>query len=153
MLNVTVSRAKDSFLVFGDMDVFSSVAKATPRSVLVECLFFQSDGALEFTAQPRSDLQDSNHPLSTLRDAAEHDRFLKDALSTAREMTIVSPWVIASTMERVGLLDAFQNAVARGAEIDVFADPLLNQLKYGDGVIQLEAAKSALQDMGARGKR
>ena len=31
MLNVTVSRAKDSFLVFGDMDVFSSAAKGTPR--------------------------------------------------------------------------------------------------------------------------
>ncbi|WP_171123192.1 MULTISPECIES: phospholipase D-like domain-containing protein [unclassified Ruegeria] len=150
MLNVTVSRAKDSFLVFGDMDVFSSAAKGTPRSVLAECLFSQSDGVLEFTAQPRSDLQDSSHPLSTLRDAEEHDRFLKDALSTAREMTIVSPWVIASTMKRAGLLDAFQSAVARGAEIDVFADPLLNQLKYDDGVTQLEAAKSALQEVGVR---
>lgn len=150
MLNVTVSRAKDSFLVFGDMDVFSSAAKGTPRSVLAECLFSQRDGVLEFTAQPRSDLQDSSHPLSTLRDAEEHDRFLKNALSTAREMTIVSPWIIASTMKRAGLLDAFQSAVARGAEIDVFADPLLNQLKYDDGVTQLEAAKSALQKVGVR---
>lgn len=150
MLNVTVSRAKDSFLVFGDMDVFSSAVKGTPRSVLAESLFSQRDGVLEFTAQPRSDLQGSSHPLSTLRDAEEHDRFLKDALSTAREMTIVSPWIIASTMKRAGLLDAFQSAVARGAEIDVFADPLLNQLKYDDGVTQLEAAKSALQEVGVR---
>ena len=150
MLNVTVSRAKDSFLVFGDMDVFSSAAKGTPRSVLAECLFSQSDGGLEFTAQPRPDLQDSSHPLSTLRDAEEHDRFLKKALSTARKITIVSPWIIASTMKRAGLLDAFQSAVARGAEIDVFADPLLNQLKYDNGVTQLEAAKSALQDVGVR---
>lgn len=150
MLNVTVSRAKDSFLVFGDMDVFSSAAKGTPRSVLAGYLFSQSDGALEFAAQPRSDLQDLSHPFSTLRDAEEHDRFLKEALPTAREMTIVSPWVIASTMKRAGLLDAFQSAVARGAEIDVFADPLLNQLKYDDGVTQLEAAKSALQEVGVR---
>ena len=150
MLNVTVSRAKDSFLVFGDMDVFSLAAKGTPRSVLAECLFSQNDGSLEFSAQPRSDLQDSNHPLSTLRDAQEHDRFLIDALSTASEMTIVSPWIIASTMERAGFLDAFKNAVERGAKIDVFADPLLNQLKYADGVTQLEAAKLALHKVGVR---
>ena len=132
------------------MDLFSSAAKGTPRSVLAECLFSQSGGALEFTAQPRSDLQVSDHPISTLRDAEVHDQFLKDALTNAREMTIFSPWIIASTMKRAGLLDAFRSAVARGAEIDVFADPLLNQLKYDDGVTQLEAARSALQDVGVR---
>jgi len=150
MLNVTVSRAKDSFLVFGDMDVFSSAAKGSPRSVLAECLSSQSDAALEYTTQPRVDLQETGSPLTTLRDADEHDGFLKEALSTAREMTIVSPWIIASTMRRAGLLDAFQEAAARAAEIDVFADPLLNQLKYDDGVTQLEAAKMALEDVGVR---
>ena len=53
-------------------------------------------------------------------------------------------------MKRAGLLYAFQSAVARGAEIDVFADPLLSQLKYDDGVTQLEAAKAALQNAGVR---
>ncbi|WP_166416948.1 AAA domain-containing protein [Cochlodiniinecator piscidefendens] len=149
-LNVAVSRAKDSFLVFGDMDVFSSAGKGTPRSVLAECLFSQGNGALEFATQPRADLEKRSHPLSTLRDAEEHDRFLKDALSTAHKITIVSPWIIASTMRRSGLLNAFQSAVARGARIDVFADPLLNQLKYSDGLTQLEAAKSALQDVGVQ---
>lgn len=85
----------------------------------------------------------------TLRDSAEHDRFLLDVLSSdARQLTIVSPWVIASTMKRAGLLDGFRKAVARGAEVDVFADPLLNQKLDGQGRSQLEVAKSVLNDVG-----
>ena len=87
----------------------------------------------------------------TLRDAAEHDSFLIEALSSAaREFTIVSPWVIASTMKRAGLLDAFQKAVNRGAEIDVFVDPLLNQSRNDDGPTQLDIAKAALTEVGVR---
>lgn len=148
MLNVTVSRAKDSFLVFGDMDVFSTAPKASPRSTLADCLFSKTGTALDFTAQPRPDLRSNSGPLTTLRDAEEHDRFLKHALSSARELTIVSPWIIASTMKRTGLLEALDMAVKRGAKIDVFADPLLNQLKYSDGSTQLEAAVKVLDEIG-----
>ncbi|WP_299970213.1 AAA domain-containing protein [uncultured Roseobacter sp.] len=149
MLNVTVSRAKDSFLVFGDMDVFSSAAKGAPRSVLADVLFSSKGTALDFAPQPRADLQSANQPLTTLRDAEEHDRYMIDALSSsARDFTIVSPWVIARTMERVGLLDAFQKATARGASIDVFVDPLLNQTTDTSGAAQLETAKAALSKVG-----
>ncbi|MEP3945174.1 AAA domain-containing protein [Ascidiaceihabitans sp.] len=151
MLNVTVSRAQDSFLVFGDMDVFSSAAKGTPRAILAEVLFSPKGSALEFAPQPRPDLQVSDQSLLTLRDAAEHDSFLIEALSSsAREFTIVSPWVIASTMKRAGLLNAFQKATNRGAEIDVFVDPLLNQSRTDDGTTQLDIAKAALTEVGVR---
>jgi len=107
--------------------------------------------ALEFAAQPRPDLQISDQSLMTLRDAAEHDSFLVEALSSsARKFTIVSPWVIASTMKRAGLLDAFQKATNRGAEIDVFVDPLLNQSRNDDGTTQLDIAKAALTEVGVR---
>ncbi|MCF6329196.1 MAG: AAA domain-containing protein [Henriciella sp.] len=151
MLNVTVSRAQDSFLVFGDMDVFSSAAKGTPRAVLAEILFSPKGSALEFEVKPRLDLQASDQSFKTLRDAAEHDSFLLDVLSSsAREFTIVSPWVIASTMKRAGLLDAFKNATARGAEINVFVDPLLNEKPTDDASTQLETAKAALSEAGVR---
>ena len=150
MLNVTVSRAKDCFLVFGDMDVFSTATKGSPRTVLADCLFSEAEAALDFTAQPRSDLQDTSSPLTTLRDAEEHDRFLNKALSSANEVTIVSPWIISSTMERAGLLDALDSAVKCGAKIEVFADPLLNQLKYKDGNTQLKVAREALAKIGVQ---
>ena len=38
MLNVAVSRAKDSFLVFGDMDVFRAAPQTTPRGLLAQFL-------------------------------------------------------------------------------------------------------------------
>jgi hypothetical protein len=60
-------------------------------------------------------------------DAAGHDAFLLDALPDAGRRYTVSLWVIASTIERVGHIAAFEAAVRRGAEIDVFADPLLTR--------------------------
>ncbi|WP_342075178.1 AAA domain-containing protein [Yoonia sp. SS1-5] len=149
MLNVTVSRAKDSFLVFGDMDVLSSAALGTPRAVLGDLLFSSEGRELKFAPQARADLQVSVQSFTTLRDAKNHDQFMLEALaSPAREYTIVSPWIVARTLKRVGLLDAFQNAVSHGAHIDVFVDPLLNQKDAGNGQTQLEAARDTLTRVG-----
>lgn len=71
--------------------------------------------ALDFTAEPRVDLQEDGQCL-TLRDAEDHDAFLLSALASgAKRFSIVSPWIIAPTMERVGILAAFAKAVQRGA--------------------------------------
>jgi phosphatidylserine/phosphatidylglycerophosphate/cardiolipin synthase-like enzyme len=64
--------------------------------------------------------------------------------------TIVSPWVIASTMDRVGLIAAFEAAIRRGAEIDVFADPLLNMGPAAGGVSQMEAVEKVFARIGVR---
>lgn len=53
-------------------------------------------------------------------------------------------------MKRSGLLDGLRKAVARGAVVDVFADPSLNQKLDDQGRSQLEVAKSALDDVGVR---
>ncbi|WP_120632624.1 AAA domain-containing protein [Ruegeria sp. EL01] len=151
MLNVTVSRAKDSFLVFGDMDVFSNAAPGTPRALLASFLFANENNTLHFQSEPRTDLQQDMGQLLTLRDAAEHDAFLLKALaSDADRFVIVSPWIIASTMQRVGLLDGLRDAAARGADINIFADPKLNEARNSDGVSQLEAAERALSDLGIK---
>jgi hypothetical protein len=151
MLNVMVSRAKDSCLVFGDMDVMAAAKAGWPRAILADFLFASERNALEFTGEPREDLKQGNGQIQMLRDAAEHDAFLLDALSGGgRRYTIVSPWVIASTMERVGILAAFEAAVQRGAEIDVFADPLLNSGNAAGGLTQMEAAEEAFLRIGVR---
>ncbi|NMN70933.1 AAA domain-containing protein [Rhizobium sp. 57MFTsu3.2] len=135
MLNVTVSRAQNSCLVFGDMDVMSAAKAGSPRAILADFLFASEKNALEFAVEPREDLKQGSSQIQMLRDAAGHDAFLLDALSGAgRRYTIVSPWVIVSTMERVGILAAFEAAIQRGAKVDVFADPLLNQGQAPDGL-------------------
>jgi phosphatidylserine/phosphatidylglycerophosphate/cardiolipin synthase-like enzyme len=86
-----------------------------------------------------------------LRDAAGHDAFLLGVLSAgARRYTIVSPWMIAGTIERVGLIAAFEAAIRRGAEIDVFADPLLNLGPAAGGLTQMEAVEKVFARIGVR---
>lgn len=151
MLNVTVSRAKDSCLVFGDMDVMAASQSGSPRAVLADFLFASEANALEFAAEPRTDLKQGSGQIQMLRDAVGHDAFLLDALSAGgRRYTIVSPWAIASTMERVGLIAAFEAAIRRGAEIDVFADPLLNMGPAAGGLTQMEAVEKAFSRIGVR---
>ena len=47
MLNVAVSRAKDAFLVFGDMDLFKTAEPGSPRQLLGEFLFGDPENALD----------------------------------------------------------------------------------------------------------
>lgn len=151
MLNVMVSRAKDSCLVFGDMDVMAAAQSGSPRALLSDFLTALEGNALEFAAEPRSDLKQNDVQLQMLRDAAGHDAFLLDALAAGgRRYAIVSPWVIAATMERVGLLAAFEDAIRRGAEIDVYADPLLNMGKGAGGSTQMEAVEKTFSQIGVR---
>ena len=151
MLNVTVSRAKDSCLVFGDMDVLSMAAPGSPRAVLADFLFRSSTNALEFDAEPRSDLQESSGELQMLRDAADHDAFLLETLANdGRRYFIVSPWVIARTIERAGFLSAFEAAIGRGAEIDIYIDPVLNTSTTPNGQTQMTVAEEAFSRIGVR---
>ncbi len=86
-----------------------------------------------------------------LRDAAGHDDFLLNALAAGgQRYTVVSPWVIAATMERVGLRAAFEAAIRRGAEIDVYADPFLNMGKVAGGITQMEAVEKTFSRIGVR---
>ncbi|AGI67587.1 putative DNA helicase-like protein [Octadecabacter antarcticus 307] len=149
MLNVTVSRAKDNFLVFGDMDVFSAAPIGSPRALLAEFLFRSEDNMLDFEVAPRRDLEAGSQQLLTLSDAAEHDAFILKALASGGEhYMIVSPWVIVATMKRAGLLEAFSSAVARGATIEVFTDPQLNEARKKNGMSNLEAAAEIFADIG-----
>lgn len=48
MLNVAVSRAKDSFLVFGDMTIFNPSDMGSPRGLLASFLFAEESNAISF---------------------------------------------------------------------------------------------------------
>ena len=48
MLNVGVSRAKDNFLVFGDMSIFNPADKGAPRGLLASFLFANENNAISF---------------------------------------------------------------------------------------------------------
>ncbi|MCR9088800.1 MAG: AAA domain-containing protein [Rhodobacteraceae bacterium] len=147
MLNVTVSRAKDSCLIFGDMDVLATARSGSPRALLSEFLAAKGK-ALDFAMEPREDLTRSDAQIEMLQHADEHDAFLLDVLNgEGRRFMIVSPWVVAGTIERTGLLEAMTSARQRGADIEVFADPLLNTGTAAGGLSQMEAVERSLSEI------
>lgn len=103
MLNVAVSRAKDSFLVFGDMSIFKRQS-TNPTGLLAKYLFENENCMLKYAHQysamfARTDLISTEFPLEVLTNHAQHDAFLKKALNNATQrIIIISPWLIYSTI-------------------------------------------------------
>lgn len=124
MLNVAVSRAKDSFLLFGDMDVLEEASRTSPRGLLAQFLLREPGNRLVFEmAVTRADLIEQRVALTQLRDAAEHDAFLLATLQQATsEVHIVSPWISEMTMVSMGAWDAMRAAVQRGVRVVVYTD-------------------------------
>lgn len=153
MLNVAVSRAKDSFLVFGDMDLFNQVPLCKPRGRLARFLLRDPANELSFVYQPREDLQTARTGLSHLHEVDEHDRFLMQTLETARQQVqIVTPWVKLRWMQESGALDLMSSTVERGVQVVVYTDLRFNtDIRYashsGDPtkIAQFKEAVAALR--------
>jgi len=124
MLNVAVSRGKDSFLLFGDMDLIGQVPASKPRGLLARFLLQDPASELQFIYQARQDLAAG---LSHLHEWADHDAFLKQTLRTARQQVqIVTPWVRLHCLRSTGALAQMGETVQRGVQVEVYTDLLLN---------------------------
>lgn len=127
MLNVAVSRAKDSFLVFDDMDLFEIQPASSPRGLLVKYLFASDSNALQFERQERKDLSAVQTQISTLHGVEQHDAFLNQTFNTiGKNITIVSPWLTWQKLEQTGFLTSMIQARSRGIEITVVTDRNFN---------------------------
>ncbi|WP_413729036.1 AAA domain-containing protein [Sodalis sp. RH22] len=127
MLNVAVSRAKDSFLVFGDMDLFEIQPGSSPRGLLAKYVFASDSNALQFEFQERKDLSAAQTQVSTLHGVEQHDAFLNQAFDTiGKSITIVSPWLTWQKLEQTGFLTSMIKACSRGINITVVTDRYYN---------------------------
>jgi len=127
MLNVAVSRAKDSFLVFGDMDLFEIQPGSSPRGLLAKYLFASNGNGLQFEFQERQDLSTSQTQISTLHGVEQHDAFLNQTFDAINQsITIVSPWLTWQKLEQTGFLASMSQARARGVNITVITDKTSN---------------------------
>lgn len=127
MLNVAVSRAKDSFLVFGDMDLFEIQPPSSPRGLLAKYLFASDSNALQFEYKERQDLNTAQTQISTLHGVEQHDAFLNQTFNAVgNNITIVSPWLTWQKLEQTGFLTSMVQARARGIDITVVTDKSFN---------------------------
>ncbi|EFC6881364.1 DNA helicase, partial [Escherichia coli] len=127
MLNVAVSRAKDSFLVFGDMDLFQVQPASSPRGLLAKYLFESEKNALSFDYKERKDLKTSGTKIYTLHGVEQHDNFLNQTFeNTSKHITIVSPWLTWQRLEQTGFLDSMIAACSRGINVTIVTDRSYN---------------------------
>ncbi|QBH95554.1 DNA helicase [Limnobaculum zhutongyuii] len=127
MLNVAVSRAKDSFLVFGDMDVISSAGRGTPRHLLGKYLFSCEQNELSFSIGSRPDLMKLCPKPTLINGSEEHDPFFLNLLSMVhKRVDMVSPWLVLARLTDSGFLQHMQAAVTRGIEVNIYTDYYFN---------------------------
>jgi hypothetical protein len=153
MLNVAVSRAKDSFLVFGDMDVISAVPSSQPRGLLAQYLFKDKNNELVFSLGERSDLLLLCGKPKLINNAEQHDAYLFELLSQVENKAdIVSPWVNFNKLKQTGLLEALKNACDRYVEINLYTDHQSNTTasnKIDDNKVrEFESCCEKLSDLG-----
>lgn len=128
MLNVAVSRAKDSFLVFGDMSLFDR-RSVSPTGILAKYLLEKENNELSYVHQysklfVRDDLISNKHPLEILTNYEEHDIFLKRVFGEAtKRVIIISPWINYSTIEENGYDQLLSN---KNVKITIYTDEKFN---------------------------
>jgi hypothetical protein len=153
LLNVAVSRAQNSFLTFGDMDLLSAASGASPRGLLGRLLFADEANRLPFQPLlPRPDLV-GDIAVQILRDAAQHDAFLSQVLADAqREVHIVAPWVGQRVIDQADLRAAIIGAAQRGVVITIYTNPEFNADRAAQNGAKREdcaAHLESLREMGA----
>jgi len=143
MLNVAVSRAKDSFLVFGNMNIFNSNNTTVPSGLLGQFLFVNESNEITDIKMPlREDiiLSESVLHLDTLE---AHRKALAESIFTARKgVWIVSPFITETAVVADGIPALIREATDRGVTVTVYTDPKFNI--YRDGRTKesfLEAVK------------
>lgn len=134
MLNVTISRAKDYFVMFGNMNTLATTSNSplgnlrkwlltNPSAELDNSFIFDSIGDLK---SPRNQKfyrgQFSKHIATT----SEHDKTLRTAIETCdKELIIVSPFlsirVLTNTLQKT-----LETAIKKGAKITVYCDKKLD---------------------------
>ncbi|XID92253.1 AAA domain-containing protein [Paenibacillaceae bacterium WGS1546] len=126
MLNVAVSRARDSFMVFGDMGTFVPGTSA-PSSILAKYLFQSADN--EITNIDLGDYYKTKYgpPIEHLHELEHHRSMLRDCIRAAnQEIHIISPFLSSVAIKSDDLEVLFDEAIQRGVRIHIYTDEALN---------------------------
>lgn len=114
MLNVAVSRAKENFIIIGDMGLIPLVPSSSPYGLFSEHLKF--DNPPLPTDYP--DISQEFKPTTILKDL-KHAEFLREVLQKATQtVVIVSPWITDGVIQSLSQVLGSKKAV-----VHVITDP------------------------------
>lgn len=149
MLNVAVSRAQDSFLVFGDMSIFDSEAN-TPSGLLARYLFASEEQEIKNVEMPLYFKTRLALPVDHIHDLEGHRIILSNSIRTAnKEVHIVSPFLSSNALEADKLKVLCMEAINRGVSIVVYTDEALNK-RHGFLLDHFIRAKEMLTEWGVK---
>lgn len=152
MLNVAISRAQDSFLVFGNMVIFEpapTVANPRPSSVLARHLLQGVGVELDAKGLGLSTMTPPGAQVELLNDLQAHSDVLAHCLRTARQrVVIVSPYLSEAALEADKLDALIAAAIGRGVNVIVYTDSQLDVVPLSGLKPRAAAARSRLQRCG-----
>ncbi|NJO82103.1 MAG: hypothetical protein HC828_04400 [Blastochloris sp.] len=154
MLNVAVSRAKDSFLVFGHMGIFEpypqrSAHTRLPSSLLARYLF--ADEGNEVVVMPPQKTSATVQVVQHLTTLDEHREVLAASIYAAqRDLRIVSPVLSIHALRDDGLPAMLTSLIQRGIPVTVYTDDQLNRAEDGQERATAREAKHVLAACGVQ---
>ncbi len=123
MLNVAVSRAKDHFFVFGDIDIFDADRKEKiPSKLLAEYLFTKEENELTDVYIIRK-AQYKKLTIEHINSLEGHRGILNKAFHTAKKRIVcVSPWIRRKALESDSIETLIRQASARKVSVIIYTD-------------------------------
>ncbi|MGY3778007.1 AAA domain-containing protein [Isobaculum melis] len=145
MLNVAVSRAKDSFLIFGDTNIFNLEGNL-PSTQLAKIIFSSENNAIH-GLEKYTRISEGN--IQRIEGVPAHDKYLVQLLNRTEEIIhIVSPYISYYTLDNYcqKLLNLMKQKVNAGKEIFIYTTPAINQSRKSS----YTAGRKLLEETGAR---
>lgn len=146
MLNVAVSRAKSSFLVFGNLNAIDAT-KNNPLGRLKQWL--QEDENCELSNKIVFDTTETNHDVIRVSDLKTHVGTLNRAFEIAKtELIIVSPFISSNAIEcdTIKCFDNNEKRKLNSIKIDSVKEQLSTTVNKGVKVIIITDSTLDLQD-------
>lgn len=129
MINVAVSRAKDSFITFGDMRIFNPENATAPSSVLAKNMFkFGENEIRDIICRPELEEEDQGVNTYRIDTLKGHQEVLRQAfLDASGKLLITTPYLTEAAIKYDKVPDLVKTASGRGVKVMVAYDPQLNQ--------------------------
>ena len=152
MLNVATTRAKHSFIVFANMNIFIK-GMSTPSSYLANLLYSSDKNELDNLFVYKKEIlfpnKDKSISFSYCCTLEEHRAILKKCFRQAeKELIICSPFVSINAIEEDNITDLIKEAISRTVKVTIITDEkfdiqngqLKENSKNGREVIQSSGA-------------
>lgn len=152
ILNVAVSRAIDSFIVFGHMGNFNASNTAKASGLLARYLFASPENEIT-DVKPAFIIQNkpAKEQVERIDNLEGHRKILSDAITKAKnQLLIVSPFLSHNALRADAIVEKITQAMARGVKVVIICDSRLNG-KIKDGDEMYPHARKALEMLESTG--